>query len=258
MSLNTQGYLSEIYSAIQGEGPFVGVYQLFIRFSACDLRCIWCDTPLSLTRTKTFSVEKEPGSRIFHTLENPRSVESLLDLIKGIDYSIFHSISLTGGEPLLQSDYILEFLRVLKSILKIPIYLETGGHRPVELEQIIDFVDFISMDFKLPSSAKTAILWDKHEKSLALALKFDRNVWVKIIISDETQFDELLFSINLVKSLSEKFNKKVEIYLQPVSAINNIKPFDESTLLVSIYNKLALIYPYIRILPQVHKSIGFR
>jgi len=60
-----QLFLSEIYSAIQGEGPIVGVRQLFIRLSICDLRCKWCDTPNSLVKTKHASLEISSGSRQF-------------------------------------------------------------------------------------------------------------------------------------------------------------------------------------------------
>ena len=49
-------YLSELFSSIQGEGPFIGERHFFIRFSGCHRKCIFCDT--NVKRTKKISIEK--------------------------------------------------------------------------------------------------------------------------------------------------------------------------------------------------------
>ena len=93
------GYLSEIYSAVQGEGPLVGVRQIFLRFALCDLRCVWCDTPDSLVRTKKCTVEEKSGQRMFSEVENPLSEHDLFQYIKNLEPEFHHSFSITGGEP---------------------------------------------------------------------------------------------------------------------------------------------------------------
>lgn len=248
-------YLSEIYSAIQGEGPLVGIRQIFIRFSACDLRCIWCDTPDSLVRTEFCSIEDGAGTRKFHKIKNPLDTNALLSHIKLLSPELHHSISLTGGEPLLQSDFLYSFLSLLKKETSLPVYLETGGHRVEELKKIVDLLDFISMDFKLPSSAKTGTLWNKHKEFLEISSKATnlQSIWVKIVITKDTLFDELIYSVNIIKSIYKKNN--LEIFLQPVTKINNIDPPDELELL-NVQEKLLNIYPKIRVTPQVHKLIG--
>ena len=253
----SNAYLSEIYSAIQGEGPFVGIRQIFVRFSACDLRCVWCDTPDSLIRTKSCSIEDSAGIRKFHKIKNPITANNLLSHIKLLAPELHHSISLTGGEPLLQYNFLNNFLPLLKKELSLPVYLETGGHRPEELSKIANFLDFISMDFKLPSSAETGTLWDKHKEFLEVSLKAKdlQNIWVKIVITKDTLLDELIYSVNIIKSICKKNN--LEIFLQPVTKINNINPPDELELL-NIQKNLLNIYPKIRIIPQVHRLIGQR
>ena len=250
-------YLSEIYSAIQGEGPFVGIRQIFVRLSACDLRCIWCDTPDSLVRTEFCSIENGAGTRKFHKVKNPVNTGDLLSHIKLLSPELHHSISLTGGEPLLQFDFLNNFLPILKKEASLPVYLETGGHRPEELSKVINLLDFISMDFKLPSSAKTGILWDKHKEFLKVSSKAKnlQNIWVKIVLTKDTRLDELIYSINIIKSIYPKNN--LEIFLQPVTKINNINPPDELELL-NIQRELLKIYPKIRVTPQVHRLIGQR
>ena len=77
--------ITEIFSSIQGEGPYVGIKQVFVRFFGCNTKCVWCDTQKS--SFKEYSI-KEAASKI-----------RLLSA-----YS--HSVSFTGGEPLLYKDFI--------------------------------------------------------------------------------------------------------------------------------------------------------
>ncbi|MBI2996566.1 MAG: 7-carboxy-7-deazaguanine synthase QueE [Candidatus Melainabacteria bacterium] len=256
MESNECCYLSEIYSAIQGEGPLVGVRQIFIRFSACDLRCVWCDTPESLVKTDSCQVENGAGSRSFEKVQNPVSKPQLISFIEKLSPALHQSISLTGGEPLLQSKFLSLFLPNVKQQINLPVYLETGGHRVNELKEIINYIDYVSMDFKLPSSSKTRTLWKEHKEFLKISLsaKNLQNIWVKIVLTNETSFGELIQSINIVKSLSTA-GKNIEIILQPVTQINGSQPPSKKDLL-NIHLKLLEHYSYIRILPQVHKLIG--
>ncbi len=257
MNEQHNAYLSEIYSAIQGEGPLIGIRQIFIRFSICDLRCIWCDTPESLVKNEICTIEESSGKRNFQRIKNPIPVNDLLSYIKLLSPKLHHSISLTGGEPLLHCDFLNDFLPSVKKEIGLPVYLESGGHRPNELSKIVDLLDFISMDFKLPSSAKTGILWEKHKEFLEISSKAKnlQNIWVKIVITKDTLLDELTNSVNIIKSVYPKNN--LEIFLQPVTQINNINPPGELELL-DIQKKLLNIYPNIRVVPQVHKLIGQR
>ncbi len=248
-------YVSEIYSAIQGEGPLVGQRQIFIRLSACDLRCIWCDTPESLTRVGYCRVEKEPGLRRFQKVENPVLLSNIISFLTKLSPQIHHSISITGGEPLLQSSLLRLLIPKLKKKFHLPIYLETGGHRPDKLKEVINYLDYISMDFKLPSSAQTIPLWDRHKEFLSLSLNSENitDVWVKIVLTSNTKLNDLLKSVKLVRSVSG--NNKVDIILQPVTEINGVKP-PKPNELISLHSKLLTYYPHIRVIPQVHKLIG--
>ncbi len=245
-------FLSEIFSAIQGEGPLVGIRQIFIRLSGCDIRCAWCDTPDSLIRSKYCEIETASGSRIFKKVENPFNFIKLKKYISDLSPKLHHSISLTGGEPLLQDKAFLEVLPELKKTFSLPLYLETGGHRPDKLEQIINTLDYISMDFKLSTSTGEKAFWKEHKEFISIALKSKhlKKIWVKITITNKTSEEELIKAVNIVK----KFNKGIEIFIQPVSKIDKIIPPDEKKLL-SIQKKLLNIYPHIRVLPQVHRMI---
>lgn len=247
-------YLSEIYSAIQGEGPLVGVRQIFVRFSVCDLRCTWCDTPNSLVKNEYCAIEELAGSRTFKKVKNPIDLSSLVKYLDNLNPKFHHSISLTGGEPLLQHKFISEFIPIVKQEYLLPIYLETGGHRPSELKKIINFIDFVSMDFKLPSSANTGDLWSKHKEFLKISLDANKPVWIKIVLTDKTTGEDLKTSLALIKSFS-RLNNPIEVFLQPVTEQNGSKPPSETKLLQT-HMELLKLYPHIRVLPQVHKLIN--
>ena len=258
MNLEDVCYLSEIDSAIQGEGPLAGIRQIFVRFSACDLRCVWCDTPDSLVRSEYCEIEILSGKRKFEKIKNPVSLVALNSFISRLKPDLHHSISLTGGEPLLQYKFLINFLPVLKFKFNIPVYLETGGHRPFELKQIISFIDFLSMDFKLESSAHTGNLLKTHKEFLfnALSVNSLKNIWIKIVVTKDTLLEELKEAINLVNDLANKnADKIVEVILQPVTEINGSKPPDQLSLL-EMQSTLLEVYPHIRVLPQIHKLMN--
>src|SRR3989338_2568550 len=85
----------EIFRSIQGEGKYAGVSQVFIRFFECNMHCAWCDTPQSIGA----------GPREF-----PRyPAQGLLEAIKPLARNA-QALSITGGEPLIQADFLKEFL----------------------------------------------------------------------------------------------------------------------------------------------------
>ena len=252
----TDCFLNEVFSAVQGEGPLVGVRQLFIRFSMCDLRCIWCDTRESLIRQDYCNVETKAGSRDFIQIKNPVTMNDLLFYLKNLDLLNHHSISITGGEPLLQYKFLENFLLQFKNQFKLPVYLETAGHKPHELKSVIKYVDYISMDIKLPSSSRNKELWDAHKKFLATSVSSNKEVWVKIVVTRDTSILDLFISVNLVKAIC-KNKKAVEIFLQPVTKIRDILPPTEKELL-NMQSKLLEIYPYVRVVPQMHVLGGIK
>ena len=119
--LDSEGYISEIFSSIQGEGGSVegscfGKRQIFVRFSGCNLiekkfgseGCFWCDSPQArLKMPEKFQFEEIPGSQELLSEKNPVKISRIIDIIKRLITPGLHSISFTGGEPLYQIDLIL-------------------------------------------------------------------------------------------------------------------------------------------------------
>ncbi len=215
-------YVKEIFSSIQGEGLYVGEKHLFIRFCGCNLNCEFCDTDFSYAGAVEYDVD---------------------DLInKVLEYSP-QTISLTGGEPLLHSDFLAEFLPAFHNAApEQKIYLETNGTLYAELPKIIDFVDIIAMDVKLESATLGPVCYNNSEKFLEVATQ--KEVFVKVIFDENLRDEE----IEAVSRMASKFN--VPLILQPKM------PLDVELDLEKVFYKFDSLYPNIRLIPQMHKFLN--
>jgi organic radical activating enzyme len=222
-----KGTISEVFDSVQGEGIYLGEKQLFVRFYGCNLQCKFCDTKLN-----SF-VEYEP--------------QELLSQIK-LYRDKYHSISFTGGEPLVQKDFLREILRLTRKDGFIN-YLETNGTLSDALEDTIDDLDIISMDLKLPSSTGMGGYWSEHRRFLEVAKK--KEVFLKAVITQTTQEEDLIEALKLIKEI----NKLLVLVLQPDSCENYAKIKEK----VMKYKEICLKYNITTcIIPQVHKLMGIK
>lgn len=149
----------EIFYSIQGESTRAGEPCVFVRLTACDLRCSWCDTPYAFYEG------------------NKRTVEAVLEEVARHGCRL---VEITGGEPLLQED-VYPLMDALIS-RGHTVMLETGGHRPIDRvpAPVIKIVDV-----KCPASGETARM---HWANLDALASHDE---VKFVIQDH---DDYLFA----------------------------------------------------------------
>lgn len=222
-----KGKIAEVFDSIQGEGLYLGEEQIFVRFYDCNLKCSFCDTKLDSY------IECEP--------------QELFEELK-LYHGRYHSISFTGGEPLLQKDF-------LKEVLKLTFYggyrnyLETNGTLPEALEELIDYLHIISMDLKLPSSTGGEPFWDAHRKFLKIA--FRKEVFLKTVICRSTKEEDLREAIKLINECE----KPPILVLQP-----NSYEIDAQLLKkIEDYKNICLKEKVTTcIIPQMHKFIGIQ
>jgi organic radical activating enzyme len=246
--MKSDGHIMEIFQGIQGEGIWVGVQQIFLRFFRCNLRCSWCDTPESFALTGKGKVEAPPGSRSFHEFKNPISIRSVMKLLDPFFYHPHHSLSITGGEPLIHRDFLQDLLPLLKKRGET-IFLETGGTLPDRLKPLLPFIDILSMDIKLPSSTEEKPFWKEHEEFLKLAAQ--KQVYIKIVVTKKTVEKEILQALKLIKRVS----REIPVILQPVTPFHAILPPTEVQLL-NWHDKALKLLSDVRVIPQTHKIIG--
>ncbi|MGZ7138886.1 MAG: 4Fe-4S cluster-binding domain-containing protein, partial [Halobacteriota archaeon] len=92
-------HVNEVFNSIQGEGPYAGTRQVFIRFQGCPLSCVYCDS----TSAKPFQCAREVACNSTRTLRNPVSAKDLAELVESLWTTSTQHLSLTGGEPLLHT-----------------------------------------------------------------------------------------------------------------------------------------------------------
>lgn len=224
--MNTK--VKEIFSSIQGEGPVVGYKQLFIRFCDCNLKCDYCDTEFD----KIGAIEYSP-LELFENINNNYNLKS------------FHSISLTGGEPLLSVEFLKEFLTHVKG--KTKIYLETNATLGQNLERIKDLVDIISADIKLKSSTGLDT-FEKHREFFAHCKEIE--TFAKIVFDENITDEE-------IKTASEIGNEfEIELVLQPKMIGDKMSV--TSDFCNEILDKFITLHHNTRLIPQVHKFLNVR
>lgn len=229
--MTNKSKIAEIFTSIQGEGPYVGVKQLFIRFCGCNLNCNYCDTD-ELDRN--------------HYLEF--TPDELKKYVEDFDLKSVHSVSLTGGEPLLWADFLVEFIPLLKNDFSGKIYLETNSTLKNNLEKIIDYVDIISADIKLPSASGIENSFAIHDEFFKTAKKYDKEIFAKIVFDQNILDDEISHCLKL----AEKYN--LEVILQPKTVENNITTDKDK--IFEVFNKFLTSHINTRVIPQVHKFLG--
>lgn len=149
--------VNEIFYSIQGEATRAGEPCVFVRLTACDLRCSWCDTPYAFFEGRKRTLD---------------------DVLAEVESHGCRLVEVTGGEPLLQEDVypLMEALMARGHT----VMLETGGHRSIA--RVPDGVLTV-MDIKCPGSGESEKnCWENIDA-------LDGNDEVKFVIKDRTDYE---------------------------------------------------------------------
>ena len=202
--------INEIFYSVQGESTYAGRPCVFVRLTACDLRCSWCDTPYA-----------------FHE-GRKRAIADVVAEVERYDCSL---VEVTGGEPLLQEDvYPLmdELVARGKTVL-----LETGGHRSTARvpEPVVTI-----LDIKCPASGESERMdWE----NLGRLRPRDE---VKFVINDRADYEYARDAIAR-HNLAER---AAAIHMSPVHGVLDPKMLSEWVLADSLPVRVQLqLHKYI-------------
>ncbi len=149
--------IHEIYRSLQGESTFAGLPCVFIRLTACNLRCVYCDTPHAFTEGKVIDLDRVVAGALEYGDE---------------------LVEITGGEPLLQAEVYPLMTRLAdagKTVL-----LETSG--AVAIDEVDPRMRVI-LDIKTPGSGESAAnVWSNLDRLKPI----DE---VKVVVCSRTDFD---------------------------------------------------------------------
>jgi 7-carboxy-7-deazaguanine synthase len=202
--------INEIFYSVQGESSYAGRPCVFVRLTACDLRCSWCDTPYA-----------------FHE-GTKRSLDSVF---AEVDAYTCPLVEVTGGEPLLQADVYPLMEGLLASGRTV--LLETGGHRSTS--RVPPGVVTI-LDVKCPGSGES----EKNDwTNLERLQPHDE---VKFVIKDRTDYEyarEIVARHDLAR-------RAAAVHFSPVHAVMDARTLSEWVLADSLPVRVQLqLHKYI-------------
>jgi len=183
--------INEIFYSIQGESTFAGRPCVFVRLTACDLRCSWCDTAYA-----------------FHEGRK----RSLDDVLAEVDRHGCSLVEVTGGEPLLQDDVY----PLMQSLIDRgrTVLLETGGHRSTAAvpEPVVTI-----LDIKCPGSGEA------HRTDWSNLDRLRPHDEVKFVIKDRADY-EYARDVIARHHLAER---AAALHLSPVHGVMDLRQLSE-------------------------------
>jgi 7-carboxy-7-deazaguanine synthase len=183
--------INEIFYSIQGESTYAGRPCVFVRLTACDLRCSWCDT-----------------SYAFHE-GHKQSLDEVVVEVSRLECPL---VEITGGEPLLQDD-VYPLMQSLLDRGKT-VLLETGGHRSTARvpEPVVTI-----LDVKCPGSGEA----ERNDWTNLDRLR--RHDEVKFVVKDRDDY-EFARDVITRHSLAER---AAAVHLSPVHGVMDLRQLSE-------------------------------
>ncbi len=171
--------INSVYRATEGEGIHIGIPQVFVRFQGCHIGCVNCDSKETWDFAPEFTV----------------SMLNVLERVETESQGFIKRVSITGGDPLHPSHIpsLLELIEQLK-LRGYYINIEAAGTRIVK--EVFDAVDFISYDFKTPS---TTVKTSK-ELLLKFLQDYGAKAQIKAVVADKKDFEATFDAYHFVKT----------------------------------------------------------
>ncbi len=209
MKLARLGDGAEIFHTIQGEGVSAGAPAVFVRLSLCNLHCIWCDTDHTWNFEGTpWKHEKDdlPGYTK-HRKDDVIIEAGVNEVAETVRSFGCRRVVLTGGEPLLQEEALVELMDLLREDGEEWFFeIETNGTRMPD-ERFLAAINQLNVSPKLSNSGMGEALRVKGDVLAGLA--GTGKAWFKFVVRGEADVGEVLL-------LVEKFGiSREKVILMP-------------------------------------------
>jgi len=182
--------LTEIFYSIQGESSFIGQPCVFIRTTACNLRCVWCDTTYSFYGGEEMSLD---------------------DIMQKVESYGCKLVEITGGEPMLQKEIYELCDRLLGA--DYTVLLETGGS--LDLSKLDPRVIKI-VDLKCPGSGEVE---RNYWPNLDILQVHDQ---IKFVIKDRLDYE---WTLQVIRQ--HRLDERFHLLFSPVFNEMALRPLAE-------------------------------
>ena len=247
--MRAAGNVSQLFVSFQGEGPHAGRRQLFVRLGGCPLRCRYCDEPESLVPVAACRILGPDGTREHPNPFTPEALAAEVEALAGSAPPL-HAVAVTGGEPLLQADFLADWLDVHAARRRV--LLETAGILPARLRRVLGRVAIVSLDIKLPSNTGERARWEEHEECLGAAVAAGAEVYVKMPVDDGTAPEEVERGARLVSRVAPQ----VPLYVMPLSDPATARLTASAATLARLHAVAGRQHADVRLGMQLHKVLG--
>jgi organic radical activating enzyme len=198
-------------------------------------------------------VEQQAGARTTLAIANPLGVADVLAAVRRLqDGYPHHSLSLTGGEPLLQAPFLSALLPPLHAA-GYRSFLETNGLLAMELAALPVTPHYVAMDIKLPATANIAPQWARHAAFLATAVErlgaahVPHRLQVKLVFGAESLAD-----IARAVALIAACRSDIPCILQPVTPHPRGVDAPSAAAVLEAQRVAARVLRTVRVIPQTH------
>lgn len=244
------GRLAEVFRSVQGEGLLMGRRQVFVRLAGCRVGCRYCDTEWAFAAIADVAVPNRRGERV----DNPLTVDDVLALVEASDPADSPgpraSVSITGGEPLEQAEFVAALARALAPR---DVMLETAALDADALRLVAPHCRRLSCDVKLPSSTGLPDVLDRHEAVFASGVLSLSEPYFKLVVDGDTTDAE----VERAAALIARHHPAAPTFLQPVTPLGG-SPAVGTERLERLLDVLLAADLDVRVVPQVHKMLKVR
>lgn len=218
-----KGYIHSIESFGTVDGPGT---RMVVFFQGCNLRCKYCHNP------DTWKIAKDTKQM---------SVLEILDKYEKIKEFITGGITISGGEPLLQAEFLLEFLKEAKK-RGIHTCVDTSGgvfntnnkHQQELFEELFNYVDLVLLDIKhIDSEENRKLVGIKNENILKFAKYLSKrgiDVWIRHVLVPTI-------------TLNDKYLYKIGMFLATLDNVKGVEVLPYHTMALPKYESLGYDYP---------------
>ncbi len=240
------GNVAEVFRSWQGEGRLLGQRMVFVRLAGCRVDCRYCDTAWAFEVPDSVAVPEGKGER----RPNPLDIATVIELVEAADPGGSAPVSLTGGEPLEQIEFVVA---LCDALAPREVMLETAGLDGEALARAAARVRWVACDIKLPSSTGQADVLDRHDRAFATGALASVETFFKIVVDGDVEPSEWERAADLAAAT----RPGATVYLQPVTPLGG-SPALPRERLDALADRLLSRGLAVRVVPQVHKLLGVR